>query len=87
MKKEELIAAANKAKLEINDQIDEFIESVDRGTRDQEDFASFTEFENLWHTLSMRTHKTYSDMINKTLSSLDTPEVNAAKKDNSSRME
>ena len=87
MKKEELIAAANKAKLEINDQIDEFIESVDRGTRDQEDFASFTEIENLWHALSMRTHKTYSDMINKTLSSLDTPEVNAAKKDNSSRME
>ena len=87
MKKDELIAAANKAKIEINDQIDEFIESVDRGTTDPEDFASFTEIENMWHNLSLTTHKTYSDMMNKTLSALDTPEVNAAKKGNSSRME
>lgn len=87
MKKDELIATANKAKIEINDQIDEFIESLEQGTADPENFASFSEIENMWHNLKIGTHKTYSDMMAVALSTLDTQEVNDSKKGPSSRME
>ena len=63
MKKDELIAAASKAKIEINDQIDEFITALEKGTADPEDFASFSEIEKMWHNLKLGTHKTYSDMM------------------------
>ena len=87
MKKDELIAAANKAKIEINDRIDEFIESLEQGTDDPENFASFSQIENMWHDLKLGTHKTYSDMMAVALSMLDTQEVNESKKGPSSRME
>lgn len=87
MKKDELIAAASIAKIEINDQIDEFIEALEQGTTDPEKFASFSEIETLWHNLKLGTHKTYSDMMAIALSSLDTQEVNESKKDHTSRKE
>ena len=87
MKKDELITAASKAKIEINDQIDEFIEAIEQGTADPENFSSFSEIEELWHNLKLRTHKTYSDMMTLALSSLDTQEVNDSKKDRTSRKE
>lgn len=48
VKKDELIAAATKAKVEINDQIEAFIEAIEKGTADPNDFASFSQIENLW---------------------------------------
>ena len=87
MKKEELIAAASKAKVEINDQIDEFIEALEQGTADPESFASFSQIESMWHTLKLGAHKTYSDMMNVALTALDTQEVNESKKDHTSRTE
>ncbi len=87
MRKDELIAAASKAKIEINDQIDEFIESLEQGTADPENFASFSEIEAMWHNLKLSTHKTYSDMMTVALSSLDTHEVNDSKKGHTSRKE
>ncbi|MBQ9324815.1 MAG: hypothetical protein IJ246_03485 [Clostridia bacterium] len=87
MKKDELIAAASKAKIEINDQIDEFIESLEQGTADPEHFASFSEIEAMWRNLKLGTHKTYSDMMKAALSSLDTQEVNDSKKGHTSRKE
>ena len=87
MKKDELLAAASKAKIEINDQIDEFIESLQQGTADPENFASFSEIEAMWRNLKLNTHKTYSDMMAVALSSLDTQEVNDSKKGHTSRKE
>lgn len=87
MKKDELIAAAEKAKIEINDQMEEFIESLERGTANPDDFVSFSQIETMWRDLNLMTHKTYSDMMNVALSALDTREVNDSKKDNSSRTE
>lgn len=87
MKKEELIAAAEKAKIEINDQIEAFIESLEQGTSDPEGFASFSQIEAMWRNLDLDTHKTYSDMMSTVLAALDTQEVNEAKKDGSSRTE
>ena len=85
MKKDELLAVASKAKIEINDQIDEFIESLQQGTADPENFASFSEIEAMWRNLKLNTHKTYSDMMAVALSSLDTQEVNDSKKGHTSR--
>ena len=87
MKKDELLAAASKAKIEINDQIDEFIESLQQGTANPENFASFSEIEAMWRNLKLDTHKTYSDMMAVALSSLDTQEVNDSKKGHTSRKE
>ena len=87
VKKDELLAAANKAKIEINDQIDKFIDALEQGTADPEKFSSFSEIETLWHNLKLETHKTYSDMMSMTLPSLDTQEVNESKKDRTSRKE
>ena len=87
MNKDELLAAASKAKIEISDRIDEFIDALEKGTTDPEKFSSFSEIEALWHNLKLGTHKTYSDMVAMTLSSLDTQEVNDSKKDHTSRKE
>ena len=87
MKKDELIAAASKAKIEINDQIDEFIESLEQGTADPENFASFSKIEAMWRNLKLGSHKTYSDMMAVALSSLDTQEGNDSKKGHTSRKE
>ena len=87
MKKDELITAVSKAKIEINDQIDEFIEALEQGTADPEKFASLSEIETMWHNLKLGTHKTYSDMMAVALSSLDTQEVIDSKKDNTSGKE
>ena len=87
MKKDELILIATKAKIEINDQIEAFIESIERGTTNPDAFMSISQLEDLWKELNLGTHKTYSDMVSSALSSLDTPEVNESKKGSSSRME
>ena len=87
MKKDELRTAVEKAKLEINDQIEEFLEALDKGTADPDNHLSMSEIEKKWRSLNLSTHKTYSDMMNTVLSELDTPEVNESKKDNSSKVE
>ena len=46
-----MIAAVNKAKIEINDQPDELIESVDRGTANPGNVAGITEIEHMRHRL------------------------------------
>ena len=46
-----------------------------------------TEIENEWRQLSLSTHKTYSDFVSHGVSSLDTKELNKAKKASSSRKE
>lgn len=46
-----MITAVNKARIEINDQPDEFIESVDCGTADPRNVAGITEIEHMRHSL------------------------------------
>lgn len=87
MKKDELIAAATRAKFDIDDQIDEFIDALERGTAKPDEYMSLTQIENMWHSLGITTRQSYSDMMNQLLSSLDTQELNSSKKANSSRVE
>lgn len=86
-KSEELKNAAVKAKLELNDELDSFIEKIDKATDDPNNFITMTQLENEWRDLSLKTHKIYSDMVSETLSAIDTKELCATKKESSSRKE
>ena len=55
--------AALKAKIEISDEIDRFIDKLDKAAADPEHSISMTEIENEWRQLSLSTHKTYSDFV------------------------
>ena len=46
-----------------------------------------TELEKQWKELSLKTHKIYSDLVSKSLSSVESKELRISKKDNSSRKE
>lgn len=85
MKKQQLRAAAEKAQIEINDQINQFIAKLDKASEDPDDFITMSELETEWRQLSHGTNKTYSDMLSHALSALDTKELNKAKKASSSR--
>lgn len=80
MKKQQLRAAAEKAQIEINDQINQFIAKLDKASEDPDDFITMSELETEWRQLSHGTNKTYSDMLSHALSALDTKELNKAKK-------
>lgn len=80
MKKQQLRAAAEKAQIEINDQINQFIAKLDKASEDPNDFITMSELETEWRQLSHGTNKTYSDMLSHALSALDTKELNKAKK-------
>ena len=56
-KSEELKNAAVKAKLELNDELDSFIEKIDKATDDPNNFITMTQLENEWRDLSLKTHK------------------------------
>ena len=73
--------AALKAKIEISDEIDRFIDKLDKAAADPEHSISMTEIENEWRQLSLSTNKTYSDFVSHGVSSLDTKELNKAKKE------
>ena len=79
--------AALKAKIEISDEIDRFIDKLDKAAADPEHSISMTEIENEWRQLSLSTHKTYSDFVSHGVSSLDTKELNKAKKASTSGKE
>jgi len=85
MKKQQLRAVAEKAQIEINDQINQFIAKLDKASEDPNDFITMSELETEWRQLSHGTNKTYSDMLSHALSALDTKELNKAKKASSSR--
>ena len=80
MKKQQLRASAEKAQIEINDQINQFIAKLDKASEDPNDFITMSELETEWRQLSHGTNKTYSDMLSHALSALDTKELNKAKK-------
>ena len=79
------VDAAEKAQIEINDQINQFIAKLDKASEDPDDFITMSELETEWRQLSHGTNKTYSDMLSHALSALDTKELNKAKKASSSR--
>ena len=87
MKSDDLKTAAEKAKIEINDEINDFIHQIDKASENPDNFITMTQLEEEWRALSLQTHKIYSDMVSESLSSLDTKEINASKKANSSRKE
>ena len=87
MKIDDLKLAATKAKVDIDDEINAFIQKLDQATNDPDNFISMTELEEEWRVLSNKTHKIYSDMVSQSLSAIDTRELNSAKKDNSSKKE
>lgn len=87
MKTEDLKSAAERAKTDINDEIDEFIEKLNKASDDPDNFITMTQLEEEWRRLSLKTHKIYSDLVSDSISALDTKEVNRLKKDNSSRKE
>lgn len=87
MKIDDLKLAATKAKVDIDDEINAFIQKLDQATNDPDNFISMTEIEEEWRVLSNKTHKIYSDMVSQSLSAIDTRELNSAKKDNSSKKE
>jgi len=80
MKSDDLKQAAIKAKHEIVDELDEFIEKVDKATTDPNNFITMTQLEEEWRKLSLKTHKIYSDLVSETLSAIDTKELNSTKK-------
>ena len=87
MKSDDLKTAAEKAKIEINDEIDDFIHRLDKASENPDDFITMTHLEEEWRALSLKTHKIYSDMVSESLSVLDTKELNTSKKAGSSRKE
>lgn len=87
MKSDELKTAAEKAKVEISDEIDDFIHRLDKASENPDDFITMTQLEEEWKNLSLKTHKIYSDLVSQSISALDTKELNASKKAFSSRKE
>lgn len=63
MKKQQLRAAAEKAQIEINDQINQFIAKLDKSSDDPNDFITMSELESEWCKLSQATSKSYSGMV------------------------
>lgn len=87
MKSDELKKVALKAKQDLSDELDRFIEKIDKATDDPDNFITMTQLEQEWRQLSLKTHKIYSDVVSDALSAIDTKELCAAKKENSSRKE
>lgn len=87
MKKDKLRAAAAKAQIEINDQINQFIAKLDQASDDPDDFITMSKLEAEWRNLSQATNKSYSALVSEALTALDTKELNQSKKDSSSRKE
>ena len=48
MKKQQLRASAEKAQIEINDQINQFIAKLDKASEDPNDFITMSELETEW---------------------------------------
>ena len=57
MKKQQLRAVAEKAQIEINDQINQFIAKLDKASEDPNDFITMSELETEWRQLSHGTNK------------------------------
>ena len=87
MKKDDLLKAAIKAKADINDEINAFIEKLDKNTDDPDSFITMDELESEWKKLNLSTNKTYSNMMGEALSAIDTKELVNSKKGSSSRKE
>lgn len=87
VKKREFVEAIARAQIEVFDQMNTFREKVEQATCDPEDFITMTELEKEWKTLRLSTSKTYSDLVSQALSAMDTKELCASKKANSSRKE
>ncbi|MBQ3682952.1 MAG: hypothetical protein II922_07710 [Succinimonas sp.] len=86
-KSDELKLAAIKAKCSLNEELDEFIQKIDKATEDPDNFITMTQLEQEWNRLSLKTHKIYSNMVSEALTAIDTKELISAKKENSSRKE
>lgn len=72
---------------QIENNIAEFKQKLDAGTSNPDKFITFSEIEEMWHTLNNSTNKTYSDMISAYLSDIDEKEVIKLKKDNAGSSE
>ena len=84
-KSDELKQAAIKAKCSLNEELDAFIQKIDKATDDPHNFITLTQLEEEWRRLSLKTNKIYSDMVSEALTAIDTKELNSAKKAHSSR--
>ena len=71
MKKQKLKELLEQTKVEIADELDSFIEKIDSSTDDPNNFLTMTELEKQWKELSLKTHKIYSDLVSKSLSSVE----------------
>lgn len=87
MKKQKLKELLEQTKVEIADELDSFIEKIDSSTDDPNNFLMMTELEKQWKELSLKNHKIFSDLVSKSLSSVESKELRISKKDNSSRKE
>lgn len=86
-KSDELKQAVIKAKCSLDEELDAFIQKIDKATDDPDNFITMTQLEEEWNRLSLKTHKIYSDVVSETLTAIDTKELNSSKKENSSRKE
>lgn len=80
MKKQKLKELLEQTKVEIADELDSFIEKIDSSTDDPNNFLTMTELEKQWKELSLKTHKIYSDLVSKSLSSVESKELRISKK-------
>jgi len=87
MEPDNLLVAAEQAKTEIDRQIDQFIEKIKSSASNPDDIMSMSQLEKEWKVLKLNTHKTYSDLVGVSLTSLDNKELSKAKKALSSRKE
>ncbi len=78
MIKDELIAIAQRAGIEMDEQLEGFARSVERGTKDPDQYPDFTQFENLFLSLNLPAHGECCGMMSEMLSALDTRELNAS---------
>lgn len=82
MNDDKLNRAAEDAKLEINHQIDVFVEKMKSGTENAESFMTISDIEKEWTLLRLNTTKMYSDIVSSYLSTINEKELIKIKKEN-----
>ena len=82
MNDDKLNRVAEDAKLEINHQIDVFVEKIKSGTENAGSFMTMSDIEKEWTLLRLNTTKMYSDIVSSYLSTIDEKELIKIKKEN-----
>ena len=84
-KKARLLAAAAQAQVEMNMQINRFMEKLDKATDDPADFITMSQLDHEWQALSKVINQRYTDLLAESVSIIDTKGLIQAKKACSSR--